>query len=121
MQLLILFFRGTIMNKWSLSIPAFLFLSICVVLPQNALAIGKWREGVVTRPPWQDTYTYITINNNDRQDTRYIIMKDAKMVYVYEKNRAKYQGPLTLDSIRKGDTLVFMVEGNRIYQIKRIR
>jgi hypothetical protein len=120
MQLLILLFCGNTMNKWSLSILAFLFLSIGVVLPQNAFAIGKWVQGIVSESPWNDGYTYIQINN-DTIDTRYTIMEGAKMVYVYEKNGAQYENPMSVSSIRRGDTLVFMVEGNRIYQIKRIR
>lgn len=113
------FSSGNIMNKRSLSILAFLFLSVNVVLPQNAFAIGKWIQGIVSESPWKDGYTYIQING-DTVDTRYTIMEGAKMVYVYEKNGAQNQGPLSLSSIHKGDTLVFMAEGNRIYQIKKI-
>jgi len=83
-----------------------------------ALAIGKWEKGYVTNPPWQDTFTYITINNG--RDTRYVVMKDAKLVSVYEKNGVQSQDQLSLSSIHKGDTLVFMAEGNRIYHIKKI-
>ena len=83
-----------------------------------ALAIGKWEKGYVTNPPWQDNFTYIMINNG--QDTRYVIMKGAKMVSVYEKSGIRSQESLSLSSIHKGDTLLYMAEGNRIYYIKKI-
>lgn len=110
-------FSKSIMNR--LFIIALLgFILISAGMSQNAFAIGKWRKGVVSTPPWQSNFTYITIK--DTQNTRYIIMKDAKKVYVYEKNGAQYEKPLSLSAIHKGDILLFMVEGNRIYQIKKI-
>jgi len=96
------------------------FLFLCTAGATNsAFAIGKWRQGEVTSPPWHSDYTYIVINNG--QETRYVIMKGAKMVTAYERNGVENQEPLDLSSIHKGDRLVFMVEGNRIYQIKKMR
>ena len=104
------------MNKRSLSILAFLFLFVNVVLPQSAFAIGKWVQGVVSEPPWNEGYTYISVH-----DIRYTVMKDAKIVSVSKIKRGSTQTPSTISSIHAGDKVVFLAEGNRIYLIKKIR
>jgi len=104
--------------KKCIVLQAIFVLFMCIGWTSNALAIGKWRQGEVISPPWHSDYTYITVNNG--QETRYVIMKDAKIVSVYKKNGAEYQEPIALSTIQRGDLLVFMAEGNRIYQIKKI-
>ena len=95
------------------------FLFLCTAGANHAFAIGKWREGEVVSPPWHSDYTYIIINND--KETRYVIMQGAKIVTTYRRNGVEYQAPLDLSSIHEGDRLLFMVEGNRIYQIKKMR
>ena len=94
----------------------FVLLGCFGVSLNNAFAIGKWREGVVTKKPWNGQYKFVKIDN-----VRYTIMKDAKVRLVYEKNGAQYKDKINVSSIRRSDTLVIMVEGNRIYQIEKIR
>jgi len=104
------------MNKLKFRITV-LFIVIAMFLPvNNALAIGKWIKGTVTRAPWKGGYLYIKIDN-----VRYTIMKNADAVYVYSKNGAAYKDNIQISSIRRGDILLAKVEGNRIYQIEKIR
>jgi len=85
----------------------------------DACAIGKWSQGQVTYPPWQESFTYILINKNGH-DIKYVIMKDAKIVRDYKKDGSQYQEPISLASIKKGSFLLFMAEGNRIYYLEQI-
>lgn len=82
----------------------------------QALAIGQWHEGIVTKAAWVNKYLYIQINN-----VRYTIMKDAKIVTVYEEKGASYRESISIDAIVNGSRLFYKNEGNRIYEIEKIR
>lgn len=104
------------MKKIRLYVALFVVLS-CLFAPlNNAFAIGKWLKGTVTKGPWTSKYSYIKIDN-----VKYTIMKSTKAVYVYTSNGAQYKNSMLVSSIRRGDTLLVKVEGNRIYQIEKIR
>ncbi len=107
--------HDSIMKK-NLCMLCIVFMGFMVIPVHSAFAIGKWNKGVVNAAPWKERFTYIKIDN-----TKYTIMKGAKIVYVYKNDRDQHEGPLTVASLHKGDLLVFLAEGNRIYLIKRIR
>jgi len=104
------------MKKIRLYVVLFVVLSCFLAPSNNAFAIGKWLRGTVTKGPWTSKYSYIEIDN-----VRYTIMKNADAVYVYTSNGAQYKNSMLVSSIRRGDTLLVKVEGNRIYQIEKIR
>ena len=82
---------------------------------QNAAAIGAWVGGKVTKVPWQENgYTYIQIG-----EVRYTIMKDVKLEFAYKANNMTVKEPIKLSSLRQGDAIVALAEGNRIYQIEK--
>jgi hypothetical protein len=92
-------------------------LLLCLFVPlNNAFAIGKWRKGTVTQEPWTGDYTFVKID-----DVKYTIMDKVKVSFVYEKNGAQYKDKISVSSIHMGDAVVVKVEGNRIYQIEKIR
>lgn len=92
------------------------FLSVATLSAKDCFAIGQWHKGIVTRSPWADNYSYIQIDK-----VRYTIMKNATIVEVYEKKGATYRSKINLYSILDGHRLVYKNEGNRIYQIEKIR
>lgn len=93
-----------------------IFAGALTMLARDGFAIGFWHDGVVTRAPLVEKYTYLQIDN-----VRYTIMEDAKIVEVYEKNGAFYKEIFNVYSILIGHRLVYKSEGNRIYQIEKIR
>ena len=101
------------MKKITVSI---IILGVLVFLAQNTFAIGQWHNGTVTKVPWVDQYTYIKIDH-----VKYTIMKGAKILKVSQKKGAYYRDQINLYSIFDGDKLVYKNEGNRIYQIEKIR
>jgi hypothetical protein len=105
------------MNNLRLHVVALVIVLSCLFVPlNNAFAIGKWLKGTVTERPWTSDYSYIKIDN-----VTYTIMESTKAVYVYTSNGAQYKNSMLVSSIRRGDTLLVKVEGNRIYQIEKIR
>jgi hypothetical protein len=83
----------------------------------EAAAIGEWLNGKVTKSPWNEQgYQFIQINN-----VRHTIMPGAKCQYLYTVNGATQKAPQNIGSLRVGDSLAVMVEGNRIYQIEKTR
>lgn len=104
------------MKKITACFALMIFFSVVTLSSQDCFAIGQWHGGIVTKSPWVDQYTFIQIDN-----VRYTIMKDAKIVKVYEKNGATYRDKLKLYSILLGNKLVYKNEGNRIYQIETMR
>jgi len=92
------------------------FVIFSVFLASNSFAVGIWHEGIVTKVPWHEHYTFIQIDN-----VRYTIMEGAKIVRVYEKKGATYKKKINLYSLLKGQTLIYKKEGNRIYQIEKTR
>ncbi|MDA3832847.1 MAG: hypothetical protein PF495_05570 [Spirochaetales bacterium] len=106
------------MKKITVSFAVMFFLSVTVIAftEQVAFAIGQWHEGTVTKSPWTDKYTFIQIDN-----VKYTIMKDAKIVNTYQKKGATYKDRMSLHSILDGNRLFYKNEGNRIYQIEKIR
>ena len=101
------------MKKQSISILLITFFFVATLFIQNASAIGKWRSGIVDESPWHDAYTYVVID-----ETKYVIMPEVKTVRVHKQNGVENRKMTSVASIREGDRLVFMVEGNRIYQIQ---
>jgi len=93
-----------------------ILVSLILISTQNSFAIGTWEKGTVTKAPWSSNYTFININN-----VKYTIMKDAKIVRVYSKNGAAYRDKISIYSITRGQSLLYKSEGNRIYQIERVR
>ncbi len=104
------------MKEIRLYVALFVVLSCFFAPLNNAFAIGTWLKGTVTRGPWTSKYSFIKIDN-----VKYTIMKNSEAVYVYTKNGAQYKDTMPISSIRQGDTLLVKVEGNRIYQIEKIR
>jgi hypothetical protein len=86
------------------------------LMPVSVFAIGKWIQGTVTTKPWSGEYTHIRIN-----DIKYTIMPETRAVFTYQSDSAEYREPMEISAIEAGDTLLVMVEGNRIYQIEKIR
>jgi hypothetical protein len=83
----------------------------------NALAVGNyWIKGAVTKSPWTEKYTYIQLDN-----VQYTIMKDTPAVSVYTRNGITSKDIIKISSIQRGDTLLINIEGNRIYQIEKLR
>jgi len=92
------------------------FIIFSIFFVSNGLAIGVWDEGVVTKVPWHERYTFIQIDN-----VRYTVMEGAKVVKVYEKKGATYKKKMNIYSLLEGQTLTYKKEGNRIYQIEKTR
>lgn len=103
------------MKKITLFLALMIFLSISL-LAQNSFAIGTWDKGFVTKAPWSDQYVFIEIDH-----VKFTIMKNAKIVNVYQKKGATYKDRMNIYSISKGHTVTYQKEGNRIYQIEKIR
>lgn len=83
----------------------------------EAAAIGEWLNGKVTQSPWNgEGYQYIQIDK-----VRYTIMPGAKCQYLYKVDGATEKAPQNIGSLRVGDSLAVMIEGNRIYQIEKTR
>ncbi len=101
------------MKKQSVLLLLIVILFVTTVFIQNASAIGKWRSGIVDESPWHDAYTYVVID-----DTKYVIMPEVTIVRVYKRNGVENRKMDSVESIREGNKLLFMVEGNRIYQIQ---
>ncbi|MFV0438916.1 MAG: hypothetical protein ACK5PS_16170 [Desulfopila sp.] len=82
----------------------------------HADAIGQWVKGKVTRAPWRGTYTYIVVGT-----TRYTIMENAVVRLVYTENGAEGKEYIPLEKIRNGNEVLMQVEGNRVYQIEKMK
>lgn len=100
--------------------PKILFAIICIsslVLSINsAMALGLWDKGTVTKKPWKDKYIFIKIDK-----TKYTIMDNSKLVMMYTEDGSTYEKPIKMSSIKVGDTVLFQVEGNRIYSIQQVK
>jgi hypothetical protein len=84
---------------------------------QDAGAIGSWVGGKVTKTPWREQgYLFISINN-----VKYTIMPEVRVDLVFIVNNATTKEPIAVSSLRAGDNLLAMAEGNRIYQIEKKR
>ena len=102
------------MNRISLKIgmAALLLVALCW---HNAAAIGAWVGGKVTRAPWRDQgYLYISIDN-----VKYTVMPEVKVQFVYTANKMITSEPISVTSLRTGDVLNALAEGNLIYQIEK--
>ena len=82
----------------------------------HADAIGKWVDGKVTRAPWKGAYTHIQVD-----DTRYTVMEHVVVRQVYTENGAEYKKYIPLKQVRVGNTVLMQVEGNRVYQIEKVK
>jgi hypothetical protein len=92
------------------------FIVFFFFLSSQVCAIGTWQEGVVTKAPWVDQHTYIQIDK-----VKFTIMEGAKIVHSYQRKGATYKDRIGPQAIVNGDRLFYKNEGNRIYQIERIR
>lgn len=104
------------MNIKKMCVLVMLIVCLLIAPVGQIFAIGQWVKGTVTKSPWHGTYTYLSMD-----DVKYTIMKDVKIMVVYKKNGAEYKDKIQLSAIYKGDSLLIQVEGNRIYQIEKIR
>ena len=105
------------MRKIRLLLSTFVILiSVLILSAANGFALGQWHEGTVTKAPWKDEYTFIQID-----DVRYTIMEDARLVKVSNKNRMAVKSRIKEHELFEGNHLYYMSEGNRIYQIEKIR
>lgn len=104
--------KGIIMKKNTIC--SLLLMIVLSLTTHSAWAVGQWHEGMVTKSPWTDSYTYIQIDN-----VRYTIMKNTKIVKIVKRNDAFYKNAISLDTLVAGDDIVFKKEGNRIYQIEK--
>ena len=97
----------------------FLLLAAAIVLsagsptPAQASRVGIWKEGVVTEPPWKNTYYYIGINNMS-----YVLSNEVRILRLEQIGVGQYmEVDFSLSGIRYGDRLKFKAQGTRIHEI----
>ncbi len=87
-----------------------------LLLTCNAYAIGKWNKGSITRTVWNEKYQHIAIG-----ETTYTVMPDIPILSQYKKDGAVYKKGINVYQLHLGDTVLFKVQGTRIYEIERLR
>jgi hypothetical protein len=80
---------------------------------QPSHAFAPWAEGMVTRGPWQDSYTKIAID-----DVVYTLMPKARLLQrVTTTSGAFNDVNITAGKIVGGQKVLYRVQGNRIYEL----
>ncbi len=102
------------MKYLKLTMTILLFVAAIGTSAIPANAIGTWKSGTVTRAPWQDKRVRIEID-----DVTYILMKDIKISEVSHSGGSTSKKLIPLYRINLGNKMIFMAEGNRIYQIEK--
>ncbi len=78
-------------------------------------AIGMWVDGKVTRSPWRDDGIYLQVNK-----VTYKVMPECEILRVYTVDRSDYKEEIAISAIKKGNKLLLLAEGNRVYKIEKI-
>jgi hypothetical protein len=92
------------------------FLVLAILFLSSAVFASStwWYQGVVTRPPWQDEYRHIMIDNK-----LYTFMPEATCALRWQNPVSGNFGEKTLSwrQIRAGQKVWIKIQGRRIYKL----
>jgi hypothetical protein len=94
-------------------ISAMALLTVVMLSNDQSHAFACWSEGMVTRGPWQDSYTKIAID-----DVVYTLMPKARLLRREKTQSGAFNDVnITRGNIVDGQQVLYRVQGNRIYEL----
>ena len=91
-----------------------LIIGFLSVAPAGLMAQAVWTNGTITKEPWKDKYTHISVN-----DVSYTLMpKGVRITRQYQVEPGMYgEEKVKAKNLRAGQKVMIRTQGHRIYQI----